>query len=384
MGDDEKSDDNNVVITLLVAFGTILYASYSYFQTRAIDNNLYVISIGLISVLLITSLFLIAYIIVKGYSMEAIDPEKINLEKIASNIHFLAFWAGTTSSFVIGVTFYLFIAQPNRDIAILASYIFYIEMLILASVYLSLVRTYLFTWDEIDEIPGNGNRKLIEFLSQNFSIDWVKKAHIEKLYNDTIIKVSTKYNFLSLSLNSQKTKANLKIDDGTTDEFIVRKRHGKLNIYKRQLHSSETLIFFIMLIVFVIAWSVTYTSMLNYMNGQVTIDIAGNNYKNSPIIVSIGVTGRNSESIIYLNNISENKLNQIDKITLGPGHKDENISGDNRVLVGNAYDFGKFYLFIDTNNPNMTVGYYELVYSRPIDGFKYGKSFYLTNASEKQ
>ena len=100
-------------------------------------------------------------------------------------------------------------------------------------------------------------------------------------------------------------------------------------------------------------------------------------------IVSIGVTGRNSESTIYLNNISENKLNEIDKITLGPEHKDENITGNNKVLVGNAYDFGKYYLFIDTNNPNMTVGYYELVYSRPLDGYKYGKSF-LTNASEKQ
>ncbi len=381
MTDNENSDGFNFIITLLVAFGTIIYGAYSYFQTRAIDNNLYVISIGVISVLIITSLFLIAYIIVKGYSMEAKDPEKINLEKIASNIHLLAFWAGTTTLLFVGVTFYLFITQPNRDIAILIIYIFYLETFILALVYLSLVRTYLFTWDEI---PGNSDRRLIEFLSQNFRIDWVKKAHIEKLYNDTVIKVSTEYNFLSLSLNSQITKAYLKIDDGTTDEFIIRKRHGKLNIYKRQLYSKETLIFIIMLIVFVIAWAVTYTSMLNYMNGQVTIDLAGNNYKKSPIIVSIGVTGRNSESTIYLNNISENKLNQIDKITLGPGHKDENISGINKVLVGNAYDFGKYYLFIDTNNPNMTVGYYELVYSRPIDGYKYGKSFYLTNASEKQ
>ena len=124
--------------------------------------------------------------------------------------------------------------------------------------------------------------------------------------------------------------------------------------------------------------------MLNYMNGQVTIDVAGNNYKNgNPIIVSIGVTGRNSESIIYLNKISENKLNPIDQITLGPGHKDEKFYGNNKVLVGNAYDFGKYYLFIDTNNPNMTAGYYELVFSRQIDGYMYGKSFYLTNASEK-
>ncbi len=313
--------------------------------------------------------------------MEAKGPEKETLEKISSNIHFLAFWAGTTALLFIGFTFLSFITQPNRDIVIITNIIFYSETIILAIVYLHQVRTYLFTWDEI---PGDSDRRLIEFLSQNFRIDWVKKARIEKLYNDTIIRVFTEYNSLSLSLTSQITKVNLKIDDVRTDEYIVKRRHGKLNIYNRQLHFSETLIFIIMLGVFIIVWAVTFPSMLNYMNGQVTIDVAGNNYRNnSPIIVSIGVTGRNSESIIYLNNISENKLNQIDKITLGPGHKDENISGNNKVLVGNAYDFGKYYLFIDTNNPNMTVGYYELVYSRPIDGYKYGKSFYLTNAFEK-
>ena len=196
MTDNKNSDGFNFAITLLVAFGTIIYGTYSYFQIRAIDNNLYVTSIGIISVLLITSLFLIAYIIIKGYSMEVKFPEKIDLEKIASNIHFFAFWAGTTTLLFIVPTFYFFITQPDRDIAILTSYIFYGETLILALVYLSLVRTYVFTWDEI---PGNSNRRLIEFLSQNFRIDWVKKAHIEKLYNDTKIKVSNECNFLSVN-----------------------------------------------------------------------------------------------------------------------------------------------------------------------------------------
>jgi len=84
MKDNENSDGFNLAITLLVAFGTIIYGAYLYFQTRAIDNNLYVSFVGLITVLLMTSFFLILYIIVKGYSMEAHDPEiRRKLENLA-------------------------------------------------------------------------------------------------------------------------------------------------------------------------------------------------------------------------------------------------------------------------------------------------------------
>jgi hypothetical protein len=50
---------------------------------------------------------------------------------------------------------------------------------------------YLFSWDEI---PGNDNVRLLDFLKQKFSIDWVKKAKIEKIDNDMTIRVSTEKN----------------------------------------------------------------------------------------------------------------------------------------------------------------------------------------------
>ena len=87
---------------------------------------------------------------------------------------------------------------------------------------------YLFSWDEI---PGNDNGKLIEFLKQKFEIDWVKTAEIEKIDNGNTIKVSTEINHLSLNLNQEKTEVIFKIDDGRTDKFMAKMENGKLKIY---------------------------------------------------------------------------------------------------------------------------------------------------------
>ncbi len=90
---------------------------------------------------------------------------------------------------------------------------------------------YLFSWEEI---PGNDNVRLIEFLMQNFSIEWVKAAKIKKNDDGKTIRVNSEENFLSLTLNDEKTNINLEIDDGRTDKFIVKIKNGKLNIYKKE------------------------------------------------------------------------------------------------------------------------------------------------------
>jgi len=99
----------------------------------------------------------------------------------------------------------------------------------------------LFSWDEI---PGNDNGKLIEFLKQKFGIDWVKTAEIEKIDNDNTIMVSTEINHLSLNLNQEKTEVIFKIDDNKTDKFIAKMENGKLNIYdnKLEIYDSSRLI----------------------------------------------------------------------------------------------------------------------------------------------
>lgn len=88
---------------------------------------------------------------------------------------------------------------------------------------------YLFYWNKI---PKNPDGKLIVFLRQMFGIDWVISAKIEKIDDGMTIRVSNETNYFLLKLNPEKTKVNLEIDDGRTDEFVVKSINGKLKIYK--------------------------------------------------------------------------------------------------------------------------------------------------------
>lgn len=89
--------------------------------------------------------------------------------------------------------------------------------------------TYLFSWDDI---PGNDNVSLIKFLKKRYSIDWVDTTKIEKIDDGRTIRLCLKNNFISIKLNDEKTKVNLKIDHGITDAFNARTENSKLNIYE--------------------------------------------------------------------------------------------------------------------------------------------------------
>ncbi len=91
---------------------------------------------------------------------------------------------------------------------------------------------YLFSWDEI---PGNDSKRLIGFLKMNYGIDWVKTAEIKKIDNGKIIKASFETNYASLILNNDKTKVNLRINDGRTDEFEAKMKDEKLKIYYKKM-----------------------------------------------------------------------------------------------------------------------------------------------------
>lgn len=90
---------------------------------------------------------------------------------------------------------------------------------------------YLFSWDKI---PGNDNVRLIEFLTKKFDIDWINKAEIEKIDGGNTIIVSAGEKNLSLSLNDEKNKVNLKIGDIRTVEFLAKAEKNELNIYKKE------------------------------------------------------------------------------------------------------------------------------------------------------
>ena len=92
---------------------------------------------------------------------------------------------------------------------------------------------YLFSWDEI---PGNDDKRLIEFLKDELKIEWAKTEDISKIDDGKTIIVSNKEKSLSLKLNDEKTKANLKIENGRAYEFTVKTENGKLNIHEESFN----------------------------------------------------------------------------------------------------------------------------------------------------
>lgn len=97
----------------------------------------------------------------------------------------------------------------------------------------------LFNWNEI---PGKDNGRLIEFLIQKFGIDWANAARIEKIEDGRTIRLTDENNSLSLNINNEETKVNLKINGLITDEFIVKMENGRLNIYKKNIFGRHAVV----------------------------------------------------------------------------------------------------------------------------------------------
>lgn len=87
---------------------------------------------------------------------------------------------------------------------------------------------YLFAWDIFAKKDSD---RLKEFLAQQFDIDWVKEAEIEKDDDGKTIRIFTKKNSILLELNDEKNKVCLKIDDGRADELTANMENGHLCIY---------------------------------------------------------------------------------------------------------------------------------------------------------
>ncbi|HJH29127.1 MAG TPA: DNA primase catalytic subunit PriS [Methanosarcinaceae archaeon] len=91
-----------------------------------------------------------------------------------------------------------------------------------------LTSLYLFRWDKI---PGNHNKRLMDFLSRHFAIEWIKTSEIEKIDDGRVIKILNGKNVILLSLNDMKTKVNLKINGVKSYEFFTKTENDNLKIY---------------------------------------------------------------------------------------------------------------------------------------------------------
>ncbi len=115
-------------------------------------------------------------------------------------------------------------------------HVFTSDLGLLTAARIKEIQGYLFSWDDV---PGNDNEKLIEFLKQRYGIGWVITAKIVKIDDDKTIKVSSGVNSLSLKLINEKTKVNLEINNVRTDKFIVKIENSKLDIYQPHLRAAD-------------------------------------------------------------------------------------------------------------------------------------------------
>lgn len=87
---------------------------------------------------------------------------------------------------------------------------------------------YLFSWDNV---PGNDSETLLTFFRDEFDIGWAENAEILKP-GDKNIRISKDENSAEITIDEEKEKATLKINDEMISYNIrLKKKNGKLNIY---------------------------------------------------------------------------------------------------------------------------------------------------------
>lgn len=88
---------------------------------------------------------------------------------------------------------------------------------------------HMFKWHDI---PGKDNGKLLESLIQQFGVEWVKNAKIEKIDADKTIEISAEKHILSLRLDDRRTELIVEIDGVKANKrFNVRIEDHELNVY---------------------------------------------------------------------------------------------------------------------------------------------------------
>ena len=87
---------------------------------------------------------------------------------------------------------------------------------------------YLFSWNDV---PGDDNDRLLNFLKDNLKLEWVEDAEIKKSKDGKGITVTKGKNSLRFKLNKKKNNIKLELGGCETHKYLLRKEDGKLNIY---------------------------------------------------------------------------------------------------------------------------------------------------------
>jgi hypothetical protein len=87
---------------------------------------------------------------------------------------------------------------------------------------------YLYNWN----VSGNDSKEELErALRDNFRIDWVEDANINKSNDNRTIYITKDDDSAEIIMDEKKEKATLKISDDQTYELKVKTENGKLKIY---------------------------------------------------------------------------------------------------------------------------------------------------------
>ena len=102
-----KSDSFKFAVTLLAAFGTIIYTTYTYLQNNPLDRYWYVFVCGLLCVGVVCVFGLLLYIFIKAFLMEEYNGKQKGLEKLASSIYSITLLTSTSLLLFVVVAFAL-------------------------------------------------------------------------------------------------------------------------------------------------------------------------------------------------------------------------------------------------------------------------------------
>ena len=355
MKNGDEIDRFKYSVMTITALSTFSYLLYNYFQNKPVNENLYVLAIFMISSAIICIMISISYIFIKGFANEIQNfyVKKI-IDEFVPSIYKISFLI------TIILLFYSFIL----------SYLY---------------NTYYATSSNNQEINGNIFTLLlllVIFTSYFLNILMVKKDTLELFFLKK--KIKTPYPILELKDNEyfkykigQFINALIKFVNKIVNKLDSLNLRNLKILYSFKPLSITTLLYSIIFVVIYILMIHSFASVIimNFMPGDVQIDIGNIHYKNdTQIPVLIQVTGPNTGLSIELLKEQSNNLSRIAYIDyLEPQHNLKISSNNN--LVGNTLDFGKYSVFINTTN--LTTGYYELKCVRPGYSRCTYESFYL-------
>lgn len=213
---------------------------------------------------------------------------------------------------------------------------------------------YLFSWNEIS---GKDSVKFIEFLRQNYGVNWVRTKDIKKIDNDTLIKVFSANKSISFRIDKEKSKAILEIDNEKT-EFSMKKENNKLNIYENDKHA--------LLFLGIVYTAFNKEKALEYLNAAVLSDpkfaIAYSN-----IAKVYAMQNENDKSLATMKKAASlSKWNPIINNSLGYQYLINDKYEEAIEQLNFLLKFDPYYLIVYWNlsNAYRMIGKFQLAYER--------------------